>query len=29
VLTWVVRSEAERARALRFADQIIFEGFRA
>jgi glycerophosphoryl diester phosphodiesterase len=28
VLTWVVRSEAERARALRFADQIIFEGFR-
>jgi glycerophosphoryl diester phosphodiesterase len=29
VLTWVVRSEVERARALRFADQIIFEGFRA
>ena len=28
VLTWVVRSEAERQRALRFADQIIFEGFR-
>ena len=28
VLTWVVRGEAERARALRFADQIIFEGFR-
>jgi len=28
VLTWVVRSEAERARAMRFADQIIFEGFR-
>jgi glycerophosphoryl diester phosphodiesterase len=29
VLTWVVRSEAERVRAMRFADQIIFEGFRA
>ncbi len=29
VLTWVVRNETERARALRFADQIIFEGFRA
>ena len=28
VLTWVVRSEAERARAMRLADQIIFEGFR-
>jgi glycerophosphoryl diester phosphodiesterase len=28
VLTWVVRSEAERARAMRSADQIIFEGFR-
>jgi glycerophosphoryl diester phosphodiesterase len=28
VLTWVVRSEAERERATRFADQIIFEGFR-
>jgi glycerophosphoryl diester phosphodiesterase len=28
VLTWVVRSEAERARAMRFADQVIFEGFR-
>jgi glycerophosphoryl diester phosphodiesterase len=28
VLTWVVRSEAERVRAMRFADQIIFEGFR-
>jgi hypothetical protein len=27
-LTWVVRSEAERARGMRFADQIIFEGFR-
>jgi glycerophosphoryl diester phosphodiesterase len=29
VLTWVVRSEAERKRVTRFADQIIFEGFRA
>jgi glycerophosphoryl diester phosphodiesterase len=29
VLSWVVRSEAEQARALRSADQIIFEGFRA
>ena len=29
VLTWVVRSEAERSRAMRSADQIIFEGFRA
>ena len=29
VLTWVVRSETERARAMHFADQIIFEGFRA
>jgi glycerophosphoryl diester phosphodiesterase len=28
VLTWVVRSETERERAMRFADQIIFEGFR-
>ena len=28
VLTWVVRSEVEQARAMRFADQIIFEGFR-
>jgi hypothetical protein len=28
VLTWVVRSEAERVRAMRSADQIIFEGFR-
>jgi hypothetical protein len=25
----VVRSETERARAMRSADQIIFEGFRA
>jgi glycerophosphoryl diester phosphodiesterase len=29
VLTWVVRSADERRRAARFADQIIFEGFRA
>jgi glycerophosphoryl diester phosphodiesterase len=28
LLTWVVRSEAERQRAARFADQVIFEGFR-
>jgi glycerophosphoryl diester phosphodiesterase len=28
LMTWVVRSEAERQRALRSADQIIFEGFR-
>ena len=28
LLTWVVRSDAERQRAQRFADQIIFEGFR-
>ena len=28
VLAWTVRSEAERAVAARFADQIIFEGFR-
>jgi len=28
LLTWVVRSEAERRHAMRFADQIIFEGFR-
>lgn len=27
LLTWTVRSAAERARASRFADQIIFEGF--
>lgn len=27
VLTWTVRTEAERRRATRFADQIIFEGF--
>ena len=29
LLTWTVRSEADRALATRFADQIIFEGFRA
>ncbi|MFZ0425446.1 MAG: glycerophosphodiester phosphodiesterase family protein [Xanthobacteraceae bacterium] len=28
LLTWTVRTEAERLRAARFADQIIFEGFR-
>ena len=28
VLTWTVRSEAERQRAARWADQMIFEGFR-
>ena len=28
VVTWVVRSESERQRVARFADQIIFEGFR-
>jgi len=28
LLTWVVRSESERQRVARFADQIIFEGFR-
>jgi len=28
VLTWTVRTAEDRARALRFADQIIFEGFR-
>jgi glycerophosphoryl diester phosphodiesterase len=28
LLTWAVRTEAERARAARFADQMIFEGFR-
>jgi glycerophosphoryl diester phosphodiesterase len=27
LLTWTIRSEAERARILRFADQVIFEGF--
>jgi glycerophosphoryl diester phosphodiesterase len=29
LLTWTVRSDADRARAARYADQIIFEGFRA
>jgi glycerophosphoryl diester phosphodiesterase len=28
LLTWTVRSEADRARAVRWADQIIFEGIR-
>jgi hypothetical protein len=28
IVTWVVRSESERQRVARFADQIIFEGFR-
>jgi glycerophosphoryl diester phosphodiesterase len=28
LLTWVVRTEAERQTATRFADQMIFEGFR-
>jgi glycerophosphoryl diester phosphodiesterase len=28
LLTWTVRSEEGRLRALRFADQVIFEGFR-
>jgi glycerophosphoryl diester phosphodiesterase len=28
LITWVVRSEAERQHARRYADQIIFEGFR-
>jgi glycerophosphoryl diester phosphodiesterase len=28
LIAWVVRSEAERQRAARYADQIIFEGFR-
>jgi glycerophosphoryl diester phosphodiesterase len=28
VLTWTVRSEVDRARAARYADQMIFEGFR-
>ena len=27
LLTWTIRSDAERARVLRFADQVIFEGF--
>jgi glycerophosphoryl diester phosphodiesterase len=29
LLTWTVRTAEDRARAARFADQIIFEGFRA
>lgn len=29
ILTWTVRSEAQRTRAARIADQMIFEGFRA
>jgi glycerophosphoryl diester phosphodiesterase len=29
ILTWTVRSPADRARAARYADQMIFEGFRA
>lgn len=29
VITWTIRSEAERARALRWSDQVTFEGFRA
>jgi hypothetical protein len=28
VLTWTVRTDAERQCAARFADQMIFEGFR-
>ena len=28
LLTWAVRTEAERTRAARYADQMIFEGFR-
>jgi glycerophosphoryl diester phosphodiesterase len=28
LLTWTVRTEEERRRGLRFADQIIFEGIR-
>ena len=28
LLTWTVRSDADRARARRWADQMIFEGFR-
>jgi glycerophosphoryl diester phosphodiesterase len=29
ILTWTIRSEAERQRVLRYADQVIFEAFRA
>jgi glycerophosphoryl diester phosphodiesterase len=28
LLAWTVRTETERQRALRWADQMIFEGFR-
>ena len=28
LLAWTVRSEDERQRAARYADQMIFEGFR-
>ena len=28
VLAWTVRSEEDRAMAVRYADQMIFEGFR-
>jgi hypothetical protein len=28
LLTWAVRTDAERQSAMRFADQMIFEGFR-
>ena len=28
LLTWTVRTEAERRAAARYADQMIFEGFR-
>jgi hypothetical protein len=27
ILTWTVRTQADRLRAARWADQIIFEGF--
>jgi hypothetical protein len=27
VLAWTVRSEADRSRAMRLADNVIFEGF--
>jgi glycerophosphoryl diester phosphodiesterase len=29
ILTWTIRSETERRRVLRYADQVIFEAFRA
>jgi len=28
LLSWTVRTQAQRARSARYADQIIFEGFR-